>query len=382
MTLQIKDSELFELNGESLVSAFYECIKDMNKRRPLSILHLKDAGEYWDADLLECAAPNVIFRGIKIPKTGQAEDEVFIQLNYKTVQMVKDGSIFNINSDVITIKNNGAVIKEPYKYSNDEIKSMYESYLDTFEDETPVSAKLTLDSHSPLLRYIASILQKPDAFFYTKKNEANILVDDSMVFYTEEDLVDSDFYINCYMANRIANILSYTEKVELEISSNLRIKGYLGGQCIVINTSPIYEMPMDVLKLSDIEPIMPQNPIKVTISSAEFQAGFESAKDGIGAFIPNMNVYKFTKNGEGVSLLFKESFDKDSSDSEATIHIGNIDPEVQEVTFPDYKIYLPIKDLVTFAGGNIPLEFSYEDDDNTSFLVRLSDKTFIITGKN
>lgn len=381
MVLQINNEELLKLNSERKLEAFYSIANDIAKRRSLAILHLKEnqPGIY-DADLLECTIPTVRFSGLKIQKTNTSENlEVYLQLNYKTIQMLKDGTFFIIKNDVLTIKNGTTVIKEPYQHSDDEIVDMYASYGDVTFDEESKTDELELTKESEILPLISSIISKPEAFINIQKNTAVVLIDGSFVYYSKENL-PADLYINCYIANRISALITMVDKLVIKKGNSLLIEGYLEDEKIISNTSVVYEMPMDPLSESDLQNIAPTTSSSVIhISSLEFTTSMNEAKKSIGNFIATPFYFSFVQNGKGMSVKFKDTL----SDSTAVVHLGDVaETEEDNIAFPDYNVYIPYSDLGIYTKGNAPLEIKYDFDNmDTSVLIAISDKSYIMTGK-
>lgn len=384
MTLQIKNEELEGLNSTAKINSFFSCANDISKRRALAILHLKEntPGVY-DADLLECAIPNVKFIGFKIPKNNpEAEAEIFLQLNFKTIQMLKDGSTFIIKADTLTIKNGTTVIKDAYQYTEDEVKTMYDSYMDVSFDESSVTDEVSLTAERDIFLLISAILSKPEAFINVQNNKAIVVVDGSFVYYTKEKTLPADLYINCYLANRINAILNMTGggNVIIKKGDQFIIEGYVEGEKVIENCSVVYEMPMDPLQEEDLKNISPTDQAyEINISSAELVAGLTEAKKSIGNFIANPFNFAFMQNGSGMSVKFKD----DLSDSSAIVHIGEVlDGPEDGLSFPDYKVYLPFTDLGLYTKGNVPISIKYDpDNSDTSVLISLEDGSYILTGK-
>lgn len=383
MTLQIKNEELEGLNSAAKINAFFSCANDISKRRALAILHLKEntPGVY-DADLLECATPNVKFIGFKIPKNNpEAEDEIFLQLNFKTIQMLKDGSTFIIKADTLTIKNGTTVIKDAYQYTEDEVKAMYDSYMDVSFDESSVTDTVSFTAENDSFRLISVIISKPEAFINIQKDKATVVIDGSFVYYTKEMKLPVDLYINCYLANRINAILNMTGgKVVIKKGNQFIIEGYVDDEKVIENCSVVYEMPMDPLQEEDLKNISPTGQaLEIDISSDELVMGLTEAKKSIGNFIANPFNFAFMQNGRGMSVKFKD----DLSDSSAIVHIGEVlDVPEDGLSFPDYKVYLPFTDLGVYTKGNMPISIKYDpDNSDTSVLISLEDGSYILTGK-
>ena len=386
MQLTLDTTEMGKYNSQIMIEAFFKYVKDVSKNKTPVTMELTRTADCWEANLFECATPASSFGPIYLSAKGdhtEVGSTEYLAFNARTINTVSPGTTYSIVDGNLLIKSNGVKVKDAYDSTSDEVKVTLDQFLEIL---SPIESEINLEitKGTDIYRFLQVVGKSETAAIYISDGKLT-LRDGSFFFRTNFDYDKEPLFINMYLANKILNILEYTDRVTCQVSNTFRIEGFVEGSTdpIAINVSTVYDPVEENPTDEDLLGITPgDDATSVEVALAELVNTFAAAKDKIKTFIESSSdEVALMQNGTGLSLMCSTPVGS-ATTSKVTINIGDVEvEEPDETDFTEYKVFLPLDAIYLIVGGNDTVRLNWDDNDDNAVSIS-SDKYIMLTGKN
>lgn len=385
MKFTIQEESLTVLNEPSRVDAYAKYLKNVLRNKTNMILVLTKQDGCYEANFYENNIPASYFGPIMFTSSDAVPvgETSYIELPPKALALLVPTTVetsFEMKPTCMVIKQGPLTIKDSYESTDEEVKNKLDSYAELFDLEDGDSLELTKEH--PLALHLAILATNPDAYLDILEGKATYSQGTFAHIFPVD--VEKNFYINCYLASKIVNMLAYCEKVVfVKNPTNITIKGFVTSQDvdpIVENISPTYDRedePFTDEELAAWTPGLSPDYIseEVTVSFEELISTFDIAKTKIRSFLDkDANLCTFTKNGQGATFKLSTG-DEQIGMTDIAINIGSVDTdEPSEDSFVDYKINIPLQYLKNTQLGASTVKLIHDNAELTCVEVVLDNR--------